>query len=556
MSDGKLGDLVLSKAKDVDPIWREVGILKNLIKERVHRLDLVRELLANAGSREVGATEIEISYTKDKEGHIYEITDNGCGMNYTGQKGIPGRLDRFLGLGLSGIAGMESDEFSWKGLGSKLAYQSRRVEVETCQGEGKPLYDVRINEPWETINANNIPKPRLSEHESERKGTKIRVVGHPPHRHDQPVSFDELKNFLLHRTFAGYTKQRDVRPSINLSVLGTTGKIQFGFPEFSRIDFGEIERDGLSLDTATKTLYVNVVPKKAKSIQVRVKGFLTWDAERHNLADSRLNNGLILSVMGIPYFKLNMEEYGVTTIRTARPGERRTCLVVECDAIQDEMNISRSALVDSEKTVELKKVVGEIFQRIETSPEYLEFRSIPEKEKVVKQTDVLAEEKRIIELPEQKWVVLAREGEDLRVLMREPEYEQEVNALIWKLEALDALPFLQFRTLAYVGAAKGPDMLVQFTEEEGSEPIRSAVFEVENNFYNYRRHGHSPSQYPKIICWDIPTSGRKVKLNKTSKKYKYTYRVEDFQLNVYAIKFMDGIRVMTTEELGNEGVRF
>ncbi|MCK4829821.1 sensor histidine kinase, partial [bacterium] len=152
MSGDTLGDILKSKSREVDPVISEVSIFKQLIKERVHPLDLIRELLSNAGAQQVGATRIDISYTKDKEGHIFEIADNGCGMNYTGNIQLPGRLDKFFGLGLSGIVGLKSDEFSWKGLGSKLSYQSRRVEIETCAGGNHPFWDVRINEPWETIN--------------------------------------------------------------------------------------------------------------------------------------------------------------------------------------------------------------------------------------------------------------------------------------------------------------------------------------------------------------------------------------------------------------------
>jgi len=112
-------------------------------------------------------------------------------------------------------------------------------------------------------------------------------------------------------------------------------------------------------------------------MRVRLKGFVTWNASHYDLSKNNLNTGLILSVKGIPYFTLNMEEYGATSIRTARPGEERTCLVVECDGIQDEMNISRSALVDSANTVELKKIVTELFQRVESSDVYLSFRTLP-----------------------------------------------------------------------------------------------------------------------------------------------------------------------------------
>ena len=156
----KLGDFIESKGKDVDLIIQEVSLMKQLIKERAHPLSLLRELISNSGAKEVGATEIRIKYTVDEEGHIFEVIDNGCGMNYTGQKTIPERLDKFLGLGLSTIVGIKADEFSWKGLGSKLAYQSRKIEINTWCGSGDAIR-VEVNEPWSSIERTLIPKPKI-----------------------------------------------------------------------------------------------------------------------------------------------------------------------------------------------------------------------------------------------------------------------------------------------------------------------------------------------------------------------------------------------------------
>lgn len=551
-----IGDILQSKSQDVDPFVAEISIFKQLIKERAHHFDLIRELLSNSGSKQVNANNIEISYTKDKEGHIFEIKDDGCGMSYTGNNNLPGRLDKFLGLGLSGIIGLESDEFSWKGLGSKLSFQSRRVEIESCSIENNNLYDVKINEPWDTLERNLKPKPRISitENSQERNGTKIRVIGHPPHRLDDPFTLKELKTFLLHRTFLGFTKKREKSPDILLSVLGDTEQLNFGFPEFAEIDFDSFD-NGFRLDKNSKTLYFNI-SSKPKQFDVTVKGFVTWDAERFNLSPENLNTGLILSVKGIPYFNLNMQEYGVNTIRTARPGENKTCIVIECDSIQDEMNISRSGLIDSKKTIELKKIVSDIFYQIEKSDEYLIFRKLPENDKFEKQSDVLSVEKSQINSNDQNWVVYEDKNKGSIVLIREPRYEAEVNALIWKLEALEALPFEKFRTLAYIGGSKGPDLLVNFQEEKGDEPQLAAVIEIENNFYNYKTHGHSPTQYPKVICWDIPSSGRKIKLKNTQKKYKFTYSTDEYQVHIFVLKNMDNIKVLPKEELIKRGINF
>lgn len=542
------------KSKDVNPFMQEIGIFLQLIKERKHPLDLVRELLSNAGAIQVGATKIEISYTKDKEGHIFEISDDGCGMYYTGNPALPGRLDKFLGLGLSSIAGLESDEFSYKGLGSKLAYQSRKVDIETCQPPSG-MYDVRINEPWETLNRKEMPKARIAEHPAQGKGTKIRVTGHPPHSKTEAFSFEAIKAYLLHRTFAGFTQKRLQAPKIALSVLGRVEELAFGFPEFRGVDFDEIAKSGgVKLDEQRRTLFINVEPKAKTSTRVRLKGLLTWDPSHYDLSEKSLNTGAILSVRGIPYFEVDLAKYGATSIPHARPGKERTCLVIECDAIQAEMNISRSDLVDSALTDDLKKISAELFRQVETSDAYLEFRRWPEEKKKQAQGGIIDKEQQKIQRPEQNWVVLQKDGKELVVLIREPQNEMEVNTLLWKLESLGALPFEKFKTLAYIGAAKGPDLLVNFQEDKSSAPYPATVVEVERNFYNYKVHGHTPPQYPKVICWDVPTSGRKAKIDSTKKPYKFVLQGEEYIVHIFALRHMENIKVMTREELQRRGV--
>ena len=541
-----------STAKHVDIITSEIALFKNLIKERAQPFDLVRELLSNAGASQVGATKIAISYIKDREGHVFEIEDDGCGMNFTGQRDIPGRLDKFLGLGLSSIVGIEADEFSWKGLGSKLSYQSRRVEIQT-RFKNHPLYHVTVNEPWSSLERNLVPKPRITEfpNPDEAPFTRIRVVGHPPHRLEQPFTLEEIRTFLLHRTFAGFTRPRDDAPEITLSVLGHTEVIPFGFPGFRDITWPK----GIELRRDENRLLVNIIDRSPVVGLVCLKGFLTWDAARYGLSRHSLNTGLILSSRGIPYFELSLEDCGARSITHANPGAEKTCLVVECDGIYSEMNISRSNLVDSAGALAFKKVVTNLLRKVERSDDYLAFRQIPRSRRIVESAESLSQQKREIELEGQNWVVFQRHGRSPLVLIREPKNENEVNALLWKLEALDALPFAEFQTLAYVGTRRGPDIIANFQEDQSSEPLRAAVIEVENNFYSYRSHGHLPSQYPKVICWDTPTSGRKVRLRPVAnKKYKYTVDMGEYQVHVFVLSRMEGIKVVSRRELSTLGL--
>jgi hypothetical protein len=536
------GEVIKGKEQQVELTFDERSLLMQLIKERRHPLDLLRELISNAGAKEVGAKEIRIKYTVDEDGHVFEVHDNGCGMLYSGNKAMPQRLDKFLGLGLSAIVGVKGDEFSWKGLGSKLAFQSKRIELETWTGEGDAIR-VDINEPWKTIEAGQLPRPRLFRHEPEPgrvRGTTIRVIGHPPHRQEDNFTADGIINFLSHRTFVGSTRHRDAPPDIHLSVLGKPHSLFLGFPEFRQLQAKE------------GTLLIDETEEITKSgtnltLRIRLRGFITWDAADHHLSETQYNTGLALAVKGIPYFELDMEEHGSRSIAVANPGRKNCCLVLECDDIQDEMNISRSGLVDSDKTLLLRSAATTVFARIEKSPAYLEFRQIPQKRKTVAGAGWISKVKTQLEADNQRWVVYRRSPTDKPIqLLREPENENDLLAILWKLEALGGLPFAKFQTLAHAGT--GPDLIVHFQEDDQSHLERYTSIEVESRFRNYKAHGHKPSQYPRVVCWELGT-GKKITVNATDKKYKFVAPKDDYLVQIFCIRHLDGISVVDKREI-------
>ncbi|NVM22492.1 MAG: hypothetical protein HWN68_12010 [Desulfobacterales bacterium] len=538
-------DFELDKGREIEPIIHEISLMKQLIKERAHPLDLLRELVSNSGARQVGAQNIKISYYVHPDyGNVFEVADDGCGMDFTGNIKCPGRLDRFLGLGLSAIVGLEADEFAWKGLGSKLAFQSRRVEVETWTGSGK-VWRADINEPWETIERGAKPRPRITQWEPElgrNRGTVVRVFGHPPHRKDKPFTPEEIIDYLYHRSFVGFTRERESPPRIELAVFGQTEEMLFGFPELRNLPqkapAGTVIVEPIVL---TKTL-----PGTNKSMMVRMRGFYTLDDQQYGLQDRRMNTGLIVSVNGIPYFNLDMKKCGSRQL-VVNPGASKCCLVLECDQIHEEMNISRSGLVDSPLTDLFKKAMGGLIEKIENSQGYLDFRRVPEERKQRKSAVELDERKRRLESTDQNWVFWEKTGTERHVhLLREPESEVDTLAILWKLEALGALPFKQFQTLGYGG--KGPDLIVHFQEDERSDPERYTTVEVEHRFWSYKPHGHLPAQYPTVICWEIGSTP-KLRLEPTEKPYKYVARFGDTLIRVYVIRRMAGIVVSTFKDI-------
>jgi hypothetical protein len=546
---GNIGDRIESTAREFDPLVHEISLMRQIILERVHPFDLLRELISNAAAKEVGATEITIKYTVDDAGHVFEVKDNGCGMNYTGDKGMPGRLDRFFGLGLSSIVGIKGDEFAWKGLGSKLAYNSCRLEIETCCGNGE-AHRVEINEPWDTIERNLKPRPKIFHYPGDphKTFTSIRVSGHPPHSHDGPYSLEQIETYLRHRTFIGYTKDRVAPPKIALSVLGQTKLLAFGFPEFPSPESTSLPEGTLRI-SKTDTLRKSGTNKE---VTATLKGFITWDSEQYKLSDSQLNCGLILSVRGIPYFALDMEEYGSRSMAISNPGWKKCCLVLECDAIQEDMNISRSGLVDSERAAMLKQLTTKMFEELEQSPAYLVFRQIPKKRKTVAGAENLSAKKIALESENQKWVIWKNpKTGNVSRLAREPENENDTLAILWKLEALGGLPLKQFETLGHAG--DGPDLIVHFQEDSQSNPERYVSIEVESRFYNYKAHGHTASLYPRVICWDIGGSP-KMRIKQTDKNYKVVAEGKDnFQVHVFCLRKMEGIQVVTKSQLESAG---
>jgi len=177
---------------------------------------------------------------------------------------------------------------------------------------------------------------------------------------------------------------------------------------------------------------------------------------------------------------------------------------------------------------------------------------VQEERKTIAGAELLETKKQNLESENQRWVIYQpSESEEPIILSREPENENDVLCILWKLEALDALPFKKFQTLGHAGS--GPDLIVHFQEDAQSNPDRYTSIEIENKFYNYKVHGHKPSQYPRVICWEIGKTP-KIPISKTDKKYKHTTVKEDFQIHIFSIRLMDQVKVIMKKEFSKYGL--
>lgn len=528
-----------AQAKEVDLYFQEVSLMRQLIKERREPLELLRELVSNAAAREVQAQNISIRcYPHPEDIYVFEVEDDGIGMDYSdGPGGHYARLNRFLSLGLSAIVGAKSDEFSWKGLGSKLAFHSRRLTVETYTGSG-PVRRIEVNAPWETISAGRKPKPKIYESEpspGQKRGTKVTVAGHPPDVRRE-YTFSQVKDYLLHRTFVGYTKQRDQAPVVHLAVGSAHETLEIGFPTLKKM-----ARDPGPATRFVQLAETTVIDGTSKKLDVRLKGIYSVEAGSFGLAEESGNTGLILSVLGIPYFDLGLEEY--TQGRRGlglNPSTKNCSLLIECDSIQEEMNISRSGITDGAVKEGFDRCVKSLLRRVADSDDYKSFVLYTKRKKDIRGAETLDTRKRNLERAEQRWVYwtdpATKEG---RRLHREPENEQDTLAVLWKLEALHGLPFATFESLEHGGS--GADIIAHFRESAEANPERFVTVEAEFVFSNYKSHGHNPSQMPTVVCWDLSKS-RKIKLRDTNLPWKFLAEVEDVTVRVYVLSRMPSIQ--------------
>jgi len=530
-----------------DPFIVESAIFLQLIKERSTPFDLVRELLSNAASKEVGAKTISIKYFEHPDdGHSFEVTDDGCGMDYAGDIKSPGRLDRFLNLGLSTIIGLQSDEFSWKGLGSKLAYQSHRVEIETWQGQGD-AYRVNINEPWETLNQQRKkPKPYITKWpagQNQKKGTTIRVFGHPPYR-TKPFSFDDLHYHLKHRTFAGFTKERLNPPKIILRALGREEEIRVGFSILEHLKGNPPKGTVFVRDLRIQS----VIPGTNRAVNVLVKGLYTLDRKEFGLEDDRLNTGLVVSVLGIPYFSPELRRYAPGRALGIVPGPKNTCLIVECDELREELNISRSGLTDSDLTNAFELALKEALLKIAESEEFKEFSKIPEARKFSKDAVVLSARQQELQSPDQQWVWFQNKDGRWLLLHRKPENETDTLAVLWKLEMIEGgLPFAEFKTLEH--SPEGADLICHLKEEENDAAKMYTIVEAKYLFYGIDKLGHHPGQTQSVVCWDFGKDKRIGIEQFGQKPWKFLQRQGDQMVIIYTISKMPRIKVATQRDM-------
>lgn len=534
--------MVLNKEKIYTPEANVPSIFKQIVAARSNDLELIRECLSNACAKEVGATTIQILYTFRGDGtHEFTVTDNGCGMDFSGDPDNPGRLERFIDLAKSRQAGLEADEFSDKGLGSALLYNSEEFTVETRTEDGKGVKAI-INDSYRLLmecSPPQIPKVLYYEDNSSAtgKGTKIKVTGYRTAKREA-FTFKQLKDYIYERTVIGCTKMDRVT-TLPKVILKADGKEEELVPGFRWMKLP----DELSEQNRWKVFILpEPIEAEHNGIKVNLNGGAAYMVDKALNADKEWC-GVIFSSRGIPYFHLDLRKLKHGKTRALELPQEFYRMVLNCDDIFNEMSPDRAGLNESARVSDFYTAAKKCLKKF---TEYDAYKILCKKRRD-NYSDMISRRQAKLSSPDQKFIWLRQsEGKYLKI-HKKPENEHDTLAVLWKLEGLNALPF-RMNSMEHA-SREGVDLIIDLFQDK-TEPDLFACAEVKYEFKELDdlRHDQSLTRY--VFCWCIP-NGPPDGFKKVT-EYKYVVQrpnKPDRPLTVFVLSEMAGIKIATISDI-------
>jgi hypothetical protein len=518
---------------------REMGgklwdLVCQVIESSRNPLDVIREQLSNCCAKEVEASDVRVIFYDDPTYRAsFIIQDNGCGMDLTNDPKKPGRLDKFLDVAVSAHAGVRTDEFGYKGLGAKLAMNCARLEIRTRSKDTGKSYFVYVDDPIKDLRNNLPPQYKVVEGGGPTNaGTEVKIFGYSGGVTTNLFKFDRIRKYLFFNTLVGHTNERTM-PKITLRTPEKEEVLITGFPFLVNPD-----------EANWKTYVIQdpiIVDKKGKNderIRVILKGGFTLETGDEKITSgytlSGDRAGLFLSIKGIPYVRLDLNQFR-SSFSTL---QYKFCrFVTECDDLSNHMDFARGYYRENETTLLFESALRDCFDKLAEHQGYKTFLKERERDRTIRQRESLDARKQALQSSGQKFVYLKT---DDRRIHRVPDNEKDTLALLWKLEALRALPFDFFETLEHTNL-EGIDVLANVRAEKDGQTQYFVPIEVEDIFEEYIPHGHNPKQTAMIICWEIEDP--EVLEKSEDKRYLFFFKLGDERIPVYEIRSLPSIDI-------------
>jgi hypothetical protein len=498
--EGKVQD-IYKPAKN--ELTAGIEVIKEIIENRNHPLDIIREALSNSCSREVDASYFKITIFHDSNyGWSMVFEDDGIGMDFTGTREPEkqSRLDRFLNLAYSGVGGHEADEFGFKGLGSKLMYFCRKLDIETKPRDGYS-FKVVINEPYDKLIKHKkpvSPKPVIFKNipVGFGNGTVISVYGYDGGRkYPEYEDPEKLMSYLLFRTLIGNTKPERLKEGFPKIILKTPAipelELDIGFPWIKK-EGGHVE--GQKIGTIKGPIAISKSNKSGEGVTITLKGGYASKPGEFNMNDEGVLKskgvGLVYSWKGLPYFNMDFDFYKPQGFKLSYAQCR---FVVECDDIETDMSISKIVSSKSKQRL-FASALKEGYKKIMETDDYKDWVKFLSEQEIRVVSESLNHRRQQLLGKDQEWVYYKD-----NLLFKKPEDEHDVHILLWKLEGMEAMPFQYFRTLEHT-AQKEIDIIAEYQEKDSTELKEFASVEIEYILENYTDRNYTVGQTSLIIA--------------------------------------------------------
>lgn len=177
----------------------DVSLYREIAQNLVNPLEVIREAISNSHDAKSSDISIKIFLNSDNK-FCLEIADDGDGMGII-------EFERFFNLGDSLKA---KNYIGQKGLGTKTYFRSAKLIVESQPRNNNNRYRAVLDEPWEKLKRNELPKYNFEEIEFEEgnPGTIITIEDYKIDNPEKIFNFKRLKDYILWFTAAGSFKTK------------------------------------------------------------------------------------------------------------------------------------------------------------------------------------------------------------------------------------------------------------------------------------------------------------------------------------------------------------
>ncbi len=511
-------------------------------------LDLVREAISNAFDAKAKNILLDFSVITESGEKILKImiTDDGKGMNKQG-------LQSFFDLGNS-LNGLDNEAIGEKGHGTKVYFNSRKIEVVTVQNGKK--YHATMDGPKKALYEKQIPEVKVSVEDANgiESGTRITIFGYNNDRRDR-FTHEQLKDYILWFTKFGSVEKQfgiETNSDVKLKLKGVDRK------EYEELTYGHVFPaesvtvselfDEHMVDAPKwycKKIVKTGVLKNSPEVSYQAVFYVEGTKVKHSYNPMIRRSGYTP-----PEGSYTVQDrYGVWLCKDFMPIQRKNEWVaskgaeytrlhafVNCQDLRLTANRGSIENTPSEILQDLKDAIKKIYDDIISSDDWSDLEWL--ESEVVAYNTVEKEKKDFKKRLDR--VNRARTAVYKDITLVEPQQENGVYSIFMQLSNIE--PNLFPFTIVDYDTHSGIDVIVKAQDKI---PIKtSKLYYVEFKNYLQKDFNHSFENLHSIVCWDINLNEIRCdeEVEDVAKKKRTLIIVQPEDENDYTHYFLDARR--------------